>query len=75
MRRYCNTGYDASRCQTRLHIYYNRASDDGIILVTSEGSRGDIIVGEYNGLLYGEASIILDDILVYGSSHVSSIVL
>ena len=45
-------------------MYYNRASDDGIILVISEGSRGDIIVGEYNGLLYGEASIILDGILV-----------
>ena len=52
------------KAATRLHIYYNRAFDDGIILVKSEGSRGDIIIGEYNRLLYGEASIILDDILV-----------
>ena len=64
MRSYCNTGCDTSRCQTRPHIYYNHASDDVIILVTSEGSRGDILVGEYNGLLYGEAYIILDNILV-----------
>ena len=76
MRGYCNTGCDTSGCQARsqiLHCTY--ASDDGIILVTSEGSKDNILIVEYDVSLYRDVCVILDDICVWGSSRVSSIVL
>ena len=62
MRGYCNTGCDTSGCQARsqiLHCTY--ASDDGIILVASKGSKYSFMIVEYDVSLHRDVCVILDD--------------
>ena len=76
MREYCNIGCDTSGCQARSQtLYCTYASDDGVILVASKGSKDSVMIVEYDVSLHRDVCVILDDIWVWGSNRISSMVL